>query len=115
MTQNDSDLRNNSEKCLYNDRGFCKFRLECRKRHFENVCEIKDCDKKCLNRHPKPCKYKKRCKFNAKSVCAFSHVNDTLEHDKLGSDVLEKMDSIQKHVKENIPNMKKISMNLKGL
>ena len=36
----------------------------------------------------------------AKSVCAFSHVNDTLEHDKLGSDVLEKMDSIQKHVKE---------------
>ena len=48
MTQNDSDLRNNSEKCLYNDRGFCKFRLECRKRHFENVCEIKDCDKNAI-------------------------------------------------------------------
>ena len=36
----------------------------------------------------------------AKSVCAFSHVNDTLEHDKLGSEVMGKMDSIQKKFKE---------------
>ena len=99
MTQKDSDFRNNSEKCLYNDTGFCKFRSECRKQRFENVCENKDCDKKCLDRHPKPCKFNKKCKFMAKSVCVFSHANDSLEYDEFSSEVMDKIDSIHKHVK----------------
>ena len=73
-----SNFRNNS-KCLYNDKGFFKFRDQCRKQHFNVVCEIKDCDKSCRGRHPKPCKNEERCRFLAKNICAYKHV--ILAHD----------------------------------
>ena len=101
MAQKESDFRNNSEKCLFNDTGFCKFRTECRKQHCESVCQIEDCDRKCLNRHPKPCKHRQKCKFLAKNICAFSHANDTLEKESLGDGVLERMEAIEKQVAQN--------------
>ena len=103
MTQKDSDFRNNFEKCLYNNTGFCKFRTECRKQHLENVCQIENCDRKCLNRHPKPCKHKHKCKFLAKNICAFSHVDDTLEPESLepGSEMLERMDKLEQQIDDN--------------
>ena len=69
----------NISKCNYNDKGFCKFRDECRKQHFNTACEIQNCDKQCRGRHPKPCKNKERCRFFAKHICAYKH--DTLGHD----------------------------------
>ena len=32
------------------------------------------CDQKCRERHPRECKYRERCKFKKKDICAFSHV-----------------------------------------
>ena len=60
-------------KCLFNDRGYCKYREQCRKQHHKSICPIKNCDKNCNARHPKPCKFKSECRFNAKNICAFKH------------------------------------------
>ena len=82
MNQNpDANFRNKISKCLYNVFGYCKFREECRKKHSSTVCQIKDCDKSCSERHPKQCKFKTRCKFLDKGICAFSHVT-LVQNDK---------------------------------
>ena len=78
MTQNiSSAFRNNLSKCLFNDRGFCKFKEGCRKQHFSSICPRpkENCDENCLDRHPKQCKFKDGCKFLKKKVCAFSHAS----------------------------------------
>ena len=66
------DIRNNP-KCLFNDTGFCKFCEQCRRQHYKTVCLIQNCDKKCKSRHPKPCRFKQKCKFFAQNICAFKH------------------------------------------
>ena len=75
-------------KCLFNDRGYCKYREQCRKQHHKSICPIKNCDKKCNARHPKPCKFKSECRFNAKNICAFKHNTIGKEDGEL--DTLEK-------------------------
>ena len=70
-------------KCLFNDRGYCKYREQCRKQHHKSICPIKNCDKKCNARHPKPCKFKSECRFNAKNICAFKHNTIGREDDEL--------------------------------
>ena len=60
----------------------------CRKHHHKSICQIKNCDKSCNARHPKPCKYKSKCKFNARSICAFKHATSANEEDDL--DTLKK-------------------------
>ena len=100
MTQANSNFRNIGGKCLYNDTGFCKFRSECKKQHFQNVCQIENCDKKCLDRHPKPCKFKTKCKFMAENICAFNHESD-IDCDSPNNEVLERMALIEKHVTKN--------------
>ena len=77
-----SDFRNNT-KCLYNDSGFCKYGEKCRKTHHKSICLRNNCDKKCNSRHPKPCKFKAKCKFLAKAICAFKHENDEKDLDDL--------------------------------
>ena len=77
-----SDFRNNT-KCLYNDSGFCKYGEKCRKTHHKSICLRNNCDKKCNSRHPKPCKFKAKCKFLAKAICAFNHENDEQDLDDL--------------------------------
>ena len=78
-----ADFRNNASKCAYNDKGYCKFKDECRKQHFSEVCEEKDYKKECNKRHPKECRWKNKCKFLAKNVCAFSHSVKVQRVDKL--------------------------------
>ena len=69
--------------CFHNKYGYCKFKEECRRRHFDNICENNSCEiSKCNSRHPKLCKYfiqYGRCKFNP---CAFLHLerNDYIEN-----------------------------------
>ena len=123
-----SNFRNNITKCLYNDSGFCKFSKECRKQHFENVCQTKNCDKRCLNRHPKPCKFKDECKFLEKNICAYSHLdlatenNDLKEIAKSFSDKIcdledkinnmrNEIDNKLKSMGDEIENEKKINAN----
>ena len=73
MTEIQTNFRSNPSKCAFNNYGFCKFKLECRKQHAQNVCENQNCDKKCVNRHPKSCRNKDKCKFLKLNTCAFNH------------------------------------------
>ena len=61
-------------KCSFHDSGYCKFGEKCRKQHYNTVCLDPNCDKNCKSRHPRICKFKAKCKFFAKNVCAYKHV-----------------------------------------
>ena len=95
-----SDSENDCGKCLYNGSGFCIFRSECRNQHFQEVCQTQNCDRKCLNRHPKSCKFKGNCKFMKKNICAFSHSKidqDVKIHDnKIHAQIKELEDIVKK-------------------
>ena len=64
------------ELCQHHQRGFCKFRGECKKYHENEICKGKSCSsKECRKRHPKVCKYYSRdeiCHF--KEDCSYKHV-----------------------------------------
>ena len=55
--------------------------------------------KRMLKRHPKPCKFKNKCKFLAKDLCPFSHKDNTDE----GKD---KLKNRLKDLEEIIKNLK---------
>ena len=42
--------------CLHFQFGF-QFGESCRKRHEKKICDVSNCDRKCINRHPKSCRY----------------------------------------------------------
>ena len=60
--------------CLFHKFGFCKFRETCRKIHYEETCEVENCESEsCAKRHPRTCKYfniHQRCKFG--TFCFFA-------------------------------------------
>ena len=68
-----------AKMCKYYNRGHCKYKLECRFKHPEEICENylggKKCyEKACKSRHPKVCKWwqdKEGCKRNN---CDYLHV-----------------------------------------
>ena len=61
-------------KCQYFDRGFCYKDKVCSKVHPDKVCDVPSCfDDNCKDRHPNPCKFGNRCKFNIKNGCLYSH------------------------------------------
>ena len=61
--------------CKKNKFGYCKFGNQCRRKHLDENCEIKECDSSsCDKRHPKRCYYYseyKRCKFG--EYCKYNH------------------------------------------
>ena len=64
-----------SEKCNFNNRGYCKQKDECENKHFDLVCDNFDCDEnECEKRHPNPCRFGPRCQFNRKNECLYLHV-----------------------------------------
>ena len=66
---NQDSFRNKIRKCLYYDRGFCKYAEKCNKHHPDKVCSDPNCfDDNCDSRHPNPCKFGPRCKFNRTNV-----------------------------------------------
>ena len=73
MQNQNSSFRSKIPKCFYNDIGYCKFKEECKKKHSLSICESEKCDKFCQKRHPIKCNFDENCKFNARSICAFSH------------------------------------------
>ena len=72
--------------CKFNQRGFCKFKESCLKRHENKVCkDLNECrNKKCQERHPQICKYfdkDKKCRHKEK--CAYFHREETDAQQKL--------------------------------
>ena len=71
------------KKCKYFDKGYCKYKSECKFAHSEEICkpylEGRKCkENACKDRHPKVCKWwlKGGCR---RTDCAYLHV--TLVHD----------------------------------
>ena len=82
----------NHFQCYYNNVGYCKFRDQCRHRHFTDICQKVICrDKKCQSRHPRTCKYGESCKFLSRNCCVYSH--KSVHSDKI--DDREKMEAIK--------------------
>ena len=62
------------QKCHHNTRGYCKAKDDCANEHSDKVCEDPDClEDNCKYRHPNPCKYGFRCRFNKKEECMYLH------------------------------------------
>ena len=64
---------NQKRKCVYHDRGYCKFGDKCHNQHPDKVCSKNCFNEDCEFRHPNPCKYGQRCLFNKKNICVYSH------------------------------------------
>ena len=76
-------------KCVNYDTGYCKFGEECFKIHPDKVCEDQHCfSGKSNKRHPNPCKFGPRCKFNRKKIYLYSHVISVSDDGKCN--ILEK-------------------------
>ena len=96
-----------NERCPYNNRGYCKSKDNCDKKHSDKVCEDSNCKEEfCENRHPNPCKFGIRCQFNKKNECMYMH--DTLAcGDKEINTLKAKFDSQIGKLKDSVVNMQK--------
>ena len=73
-------------KCVNYGTGYCKFGEECFKIHPDKVCEDQHCfSDKCDKRHPNPCKFGPRCKFNRNKICLYSHVTSASDDEKFNT------------------------------
>ena len=68
-------------KCIFHDKGFCKFGDICRYKHYSVICDECKCpNKSCEKRHPRICRFFSEhnyCKFG--TYCHFRHDNPLLE------------------------------------
>ena len=63
-------------QCYHHNRGYCRYKDQCRYRHFQGICiENIFRDKECDKRHPVICRYKDDCKFKKANNCAFRHID----------------------------------------
>ena len=78
-----SNSRYNNEKCIQYNRGYCAIFEDCPNEHPDKVCPDANCfEQKCNFRHPNPCKFGKRCVFNFKKICLYSHLTLSNDDDK---------------------------------
>ena len=66
-------------KCKYYDKGYCKYKDQCRYYHPINDCYECDNTISCRNRHRNICKYGDMCFFNQKNGCEYKHENKETE------------------------------------
>ena len=72
--------KNSVEKCHHNNRGYCKAKEDCDKKHSDDTCEDPECiEDHCEKRHPYLCTFGIRCKFNKTKEYMYMH--DTLASD----------------------------------
>ena len=70
--------------CKFFNRGYCKHKEECSEKHNNEVCDDNECSEiECDKRHPNPCKFGFRCKFNKLNKCLFSHVTHASDDAKI--------------------------------
>ena len=118
-----SPLPEMTELCLYNQRGFCKFREQCNMKHENEICENRnECtNQSCRKRHPRECRYFVqfgRCKLG--EVCAYSHAGESKNHkvEKLEQEVKEmkeenmKVDQLEKEVQGLKAEVNNIKLNM---
>ena len=109
-----------SSKCIHYDRGYCFKGEDCNDEHPDKVCPKTNCfDDKCPFRHPNPCKYDYRCKFNAKKICLFSHVTIVSEDEKKIEEVKKQIPAVEKDnealSKANNEPLRKVEQKYKSL
>ena len=103
----ESKTENSSQKCNFNNRGYCKSKENCTKKQGDIVCDDFECDEeKCTKRHPYDCKYGIRCKFNRRKECAFSHVTLMTDDSKSEAHNKHHNDEVSK-LKKDFSNMQK--------
>ena len=96
------------EICQYSKFGFCKYRNECKKKHFIVECEDPDCktQKSCDKRHPKRCRKHDlgRCRFE--NECAYKHLKpaNNQDHEELKVKVAALEKTVQEITKTNKDN-----------
>ena len=93
------------EFCKFNKFGFCKFGNECRKKHFDTICEHNFCEnvKSCEKRHSRNCYYffaYGYCKFGLD--CQFKHGKESskVTHANKEQNLLEKNEALKKEIIE---------------
>ena len=93
--------------CKYNQYGFCKHRMNCRKQHVMEVCSNHQCNNlTCTLRHPRPCKFflnYGRCKFE--DACAFLHIRNGVTSQEF-ENLKEKTNRIEELFNETENNLK---------
>ena len=66
--------KENYDKCVFYNTGYCKQGVDCSKIHPETNCEDEDClDEGCDKRHPNPCKFGRRCRYKRRNICFYLH------------------------------------------
>ena len=89
-----------SNVCKFNQFGFCKFTINCRKQHIEIICDDENCEKiTCEKRHPIECRFYniyKRCKFG--EFCRYKHCSKSTEE---SNTLNQKIDHLENIVRNN--------------
>ena len=93
---------NQKRKCVYHDRGYCKFGDKCHNQHPDKVCFNNCFNEDCEFRHPNPCKYGQRCLFNKKKTCVYSHVTFACDSEKI-KNIENKLKEFENKEKQNEP------------
>ena len=96
-----------SDKCKFNNRGYCKKKEECENKHSDEVCEDLNCDEvNCNKRHPNPCKFGPRCQFDRKNECMYLHVTFASDDGKINA-LSQKFTSQIEKLENNLLKMEK--------
>ena len=109
------------EACLYSKFGFCKFKDECKRQHYKQICEDSSSCKSirsCPKRHPKVCKKydaDNECRFGEE--CSYQHKKSvkSLEQNKL-KEMVKQMEIIIKELALKVTclesELKKVKLHL---
>ena len=98
-----------TEKCIYFDKGFCKLKGQCSKKHPTSDCHGQCDDKKiCPLRHRVVCKNKDKCIFLSSQTCEFLHNETTLgntDGNKILQDSISDIKGFVKGIEEQIHSL----------
>ena len=94
------------EICQHHKFGFCRYKSECRRKHFSKECEDQDCktSKTCNKRHPKRCRKYDTGKCRFKNDCAYKHLKPETQEDT--EQIKEKIEVLEKAVQQIIKSNK---------
>ena len=95
--KNKEVVEENDIICKHYNRGYCYKRDHCEEKHPDKVCNDRDCDEEsCRMRHPNPCNYGFRCKFQKKKICLYSHVTLVSDDEKKIGELSKRLIMVEK-------------------
>ena len=96
-------------KCKFHNTGYCKYQEKCKFHHSKDTCET-NCNKTdCNKRHPRYCKYGKKCWRN--ELCAYKHTTSPKESEELAKKILSlktEIDHLKAHIEKQKEELKSI-------